>query len=302
MNLSTVTILGAGVIGTSIALALRRNGIGVRLSDPDSAARQRALALEAGTVLSPADPPADVVVVACPPSAVVAALAGAMRAGLGTVYTDVASAKERIVAEAAAAGLDMSRYVPGHPVAAGDIAAPAAVDAEMFAGRPWFLCASTESAPAAVDAAAALATACGARVQRVTPKAHDRHMAGVSHVPRLIGAALAARFADVDGERFPVRGSRFHTTLADAAAAPALWGDTLEHNADHVADELDWIVRELSVVADALRGTEANPVPELEGLLARGRLGHDRVVRHGRARSPRGDGVPGPEDEWFWTW
>src|SRR6478609_8164238 len=140
MNSTTVrrvTVLGTGVIGTSIALALRRAGIHVALSDQDVGSLATAECMGAGIALMPDDPPADLVVIATPPSTVVSVLRDAQARGLGAVYTDVASTKARISADAELAGCDLTSYVPGHPMAGRELSGPHAAHADLFAGRPW---------------------------------------------------------------------------------------------------------------------------------------------------------------------
>ena len=297
-----VTVVGAGLVGTSIALRLRRHGIDVRLCDPDAGAILQAQRKGAGTQLTPDDLPADVVVIASPPSTVAKVLLDAVARGLGSVYTDVASTKSRIASDVVLAEPELDSYVPGHPVVGADLALSVAADPDLFAGRPWHLCPLPRTSRRAIDSVISVIELCDGRYRLLAPDVHDRHMAAVSHAPRLIAAAVAARFADADENTLPVRGSRFHDTLSVATAAPALWSDTVEQNANHVADELDLITSELTRVAKGLRNRGGASVPEPARLFGQGKRGHNRVVEHFRRTSSRGDGVPGPEEEWFWTW
>jgi prephenate dehydrogenase len=301
VSVRSVLVLGTGVIGTSVALALRRAGVEVRLSDPDAAALTAAVRMGAGDALTPNDEPADVVVIASPPSTVADVLCDAVARSLGRAYTDVAGVKGRIIAQASRAGCDLSRYVPGHPVVAGDLALLPGADADLFAGRHWYLCPLPETEAEARQAIVSVVQKCGALYRDRTPDAHDRHMAAVSHLPRLITSAVAALFEDADESLFPVRGSRFHETMHVPGVAPGLWADTVEHNADHVAEALEKLTDELSAVARALRREGTTAQPALARLLAAGKRGHDRVVAHACKTSPGGDGIPGPEEEWFWV-
>ena len=117
-----VAVLGTGLIGTSVALALRERGAGVWLADADPEAARLAAHLGAGELLpedaAPASwVPADVAVIAVPPSAVAGTLAAAQARALAACYTDVASVKRLPVEQARARGCDMASYVPGHPLA-----------------------------------------------------------------------------------------------------------------------------------------------------------------------------------------
>ncbi|MEU1391682.1 MULTISPECIES: prephenate dehydrogenase [unclassified Nonomuraea] len=283
-----VVVIGCGLIGTSVACALRRAGVRVELADHDPWALAQAARMGAGTALRAGAGPADVVVIATPPSSVAAVLREAQARGLGRVYTDVASAKTRILAEAESGGCDLSCYVPGHPMAGREVSGPGAARAGLFEGRTWALCPHPALSPRALRTVAALATACGAEVRLLAPDAHDRAAAAVSHLPLVLSAALAARFAtgDQDEPAEPAAGgdagglSLAAGALRDVtrvAGSPAgMWRDILAHNATPVADLLDALTRDLSRVAAALRAADDGPVAEV---LARGNEGHARIVR-----------------------
>ncbi|MGW4412083.1 prephenate dehydrogenase/arogenate dehydrogenase family protein [Nonomuraea sp. NPDC004702] len=305
-----VVVIGCGLIGTSVACALRRAGVRVELADHDPWALAQAARMGAGTALRAGAGPADVVVIATPPSSVAAVLREAQARGLGMVYTDVASAKTRILAEVERGGCDLSCYVPGHPMAGREVSGPGAARAGLFEGRTWALCPHPALSPRALRTVAALATACGAEVRLLAPDAHDRAAAAVSHLPLVLSAALAARFATgaQDGHAEPPPGggtgegtgaetgaetetgwevdrdagglSLAAGALRDVtrvAGSPAgMWRDILAHNAAPVADLLDELTRDLSRVAAALRAADDGPVAEV---LARGNEGHARIVR-----------------------
>ena len=112
-----VAVIGTGLIGTSVALALREHGTAVWLSDTDPEAVRLAASLGAGEPLPDGARQADVAVIAVPPSAVAATLAAAQTRGMAACYTDVASVKQLPVTQARALGCDLTSFVPGHPLA-----------------------------------------------------------------------------------------------------------------------------------------------------------------------------------------
>ncbi|MFD0904516.1 prephenate dehydrogenase [Actinomadura sediminis] len=292
MSPRRVTVIGTGLVGTSVALALRRAGVRVALADRDPDAVAGAARMGAGGRLAADTPRADVVVIATPPSAVAGVLREAQRRGLGAAYTDVAGVKAPLLADAARAGCDLAAYVPGHPMAGRELSGPAGAAADLFRGRPWALCPHPRLAPGPLNAAVGLAALCGADPVLVASADHDRTAAAVSHVPHLLSSALAARFADADDASDPEllalagRGLRDMTRIA--AGAPALWHDILRRNAGEVSAVLDAVVRDLAEVAAALR--EDDPGGDrLLDLLARGAQGRARIVKvpSGRAVPPR---------------
>ena len=160
----TAVVVGTGLIGTSIALALREHGTQVWLSDADQASARLAADLGAGQVLQtgglPAGP-ADIAVLAVPPGAVARCLEAAQRRELARCYTDVASVKALPLREAQELGCDLTSFVPGHPMSGRERSGPAAARADLFAGRPWVICPVEQTSPQSVTAVIALAQACG---------------------------------------------------------------------------------------------------------------------------------------------
>ena len=175
-----VAVIGTGLIGTSVALALREHGVSVWLADTDPEAARLAANLGAGVPLPGPGPEiarADVAVIAVPPSAVAATLAAAQARGLASCYTDVASVKQLPVSQARALGCDLTSFVPGHPLAGREKHGPAAARADLFLGRTWALCPAPESSEAAVAAVTTVVRTCGAVPVRTDAAAHDRWVA-----------------------------------------------------------------------------------------------------------------------------
>jgi prephenate dehydrogenase len=295
---SRVLIAGAGLIGTSIALALREQGAEIWLSDLDPATARLAADLGAGTVvpdLRDAKGIADVAVLAMPPAAVASGLAHAQDCAVADVYTDVASVKALPVRLARELGCDLESYVPGHPLAGREKHGPGAARADLFLGRTWALCPLPENAPAAVDAVTALVLACGADPVRVDPATHDQWVALVSHAPHIVAVSMAARLAEptVEAEALRLAGQGLRDVTRIAAGDPALWSQILTANAGPVAEVLRAVAADLTEAADALtasagpaqpRAGTSGPVTSgpLPGLLARGNAGVGRIPgKHG---------------------
>jgi prephenate dehydrogenase len=277
-----VLIVGSGLIGTSVALALRAQGAEVWLSDRDEATARLAADLGAGTVvpdLRDAKGIAEVAVLAMPPAAVAAALAQAQECAVADVYTDVASVKELPVRQARERGCDLETYVPGHPLAGRERHGPAAARADLFLGRTWALCPLPETSPDAVAAVTALAVACGADPVTADPAAHDRWVALVSHAPHLVAAAMAARLApsSVSADALRLAGQGLRDVTRIAAGDSELWTQILSANAGPVAGILAAVADDLAAAARAL--ADARDVTEL---LDRGRAGVERIPgKHG---------------------
>jgi prephenate dehydrogenase len=288
-----VVVLGAGLIGTSAALALRRGGTEVWLTDQDPTAAKLAADLGAGRVLGDGGPgpaPADVAVIAVPPAEVAAVLAAAQRAGLARSYTDVASVKALPLARARDAGCDIARYVPGHPLAGRERSGPAAARADLFLGRTWALCPAPETADDALAAVGALVAACGAEPVVTDAATHDRWVALVSHAPHVVAAAMAAQLApdSVPPDALNLAGQGLRDATRIAGGGTALWSQILAGNAKPAAEVLAAVAGELAEAARVLAEAGEADVPEevalkgLASLLDRGRAGVARIPgKHG---------------------
>lgn len=206
-------MLGLGLIGGSIAHALRRGGYSSIVAWTPSGNGPRA-ALAAGAIDEAAPSAGDavdgaeLVVLAAPPLAcldLLDELAGALHGRLGpeAVVTDVASTKQAIVDRAESAGL---RFVGGHPMAGRELTGFGAADANLFEGRPWVIVPPGSGSPARVDDRQHvewLAAACGARVSLMSASEHDATVAAVSHLPLVLSAALVEAVSARDGAPRP---------------------------------------------------------------------------------------------------
>lgn len=194
-----ICFLGLGLIGGSIALALRAAGSRARLvawtpslAGPEEALRAGAVD-EVAVVPEAAMAGAGLVILAGPPLAVVELLElGAAAGPWGAlaphaVVTDVASTKTRVVDAASNSGLP---FVGGHPMAGRETSGFGAATADLFAGRPWVVVESASAPAGGAELVEALAVAVGARPVRMGAEAHDAAVAAISHLPLVAAAAL----------------------------------------------------------------------------------------------------------------
>ena len=294
-GLESAVVVGTGLIGTSIALALRERGVRVWLADRDPAAARLAADIGAGTVvgedLADLAEPADLAVLAVPPAAAGPALATAQAAGAARWYTDVASVKAAVLDQAAELGCDLTSFVPGHPLSGRERSGPAAARADLFVGRPWVLCPGPHNAPDAVAAVAALVHSCRAQEVRLTAAEHDRYVALVSHAPHVVAAAMAARLAGAAEPALMLSGQGIRDVTRIAAGDSRMWAQILAANAGPVADVLAAVAADLSAAAEALRDAAADGAsPGLKavtGLLDEGTAGAGRIP--GKHSKPRRD-------------
>jgi prephenate dehydrogenase len=282
-GLRSVAVIGTGLIGTSVALALRARGTRVLLADRDPAVARLAADLGAGTV-PPDGPgePADLALIAVPPAAVAATLLEAQKRGTARAYTDVASVKELPLAQAAALGCDLGTFVGGHPLGGRERSGPLAARPDLFLGRPWVLCPTAETGADAIAAATGLALGCGGSPVTMDAADHDRAMALISHAPHVVSSAMAARFAGAAADVLGLAGQGARDVTRIAGGDPALWYGILSANAHPVADVIDAVARDLARTAAALRAEAPASERPVTDLLKRGEAGHGRIPgKHG---------------------
>lgn len=283
-----VLIIGSGLIGTSVGLALRRADVDVLVSDVDPASVDAAVRLGAGRALDPDDVPA-VVVVAVPPAHAGSVLAEASRRWPQATITDVTSVKESVLRDAVAEGADPRRLVGGHPMAGRERSGASAALANLLDDRLWVVTPLPESDVEHVRRVHRLITITGAMPIEMSMHEHDAAVALVSHTPQVVSSALAAQLIESDDEAVRIAGQGLRDMTRIAASNVDMWTDILTANAGPVAQVLDEVAVRLQRTADALRAVDAGDgaaIGEVSGVLSQGVTGQGRIPgKHGAAPS-----------------
>ena len=281
-------VIGSGLLGASVGLALSGLGVEVALQDASPSAAALARDLGAGRLAGPGDQ-ARLVVVAAPPDVVAPVVAGALREHPRAVVTDVASVKRLPLQTLTELGADLARYVGGHPLAGRERSGAIAARSDLFDGRPWVLTPSGHTDPAAVEAVRDLVLDLGAFPVLMDADAHDRAVAVVSHVPQVLASLVAARLLDSTDAALGLSGQGLRDTTRIAASDPALWVQILGGNAGPVADVLTALREDLDGTITALRrldgdGGAVGARAGLATVLDSGVRGHARIPgKHGSA-------------------
>ena len=277
-----VLVVGAGLIGTSIALALRRQEVCVALDDVDPENLAVAIARGAGQALE-ADFTPDVVVVAVPPRRAAAVLARVSQDFPGAALTDVTSVKAPVLSDAVERGADPRRLVGGHPMAGREVSGAVGARADLFDGRVWIITPSS-AAQDVVEGVQTIATLCGAIPVTMDAAEHDRAVALVSHAPQVVASVLAGRLTAAGDGQVGIAGQGLRDMTRIADSSPGLWVDILAANAEPVADVVQSIADDLAQLAAALREGSDGRVREA---LELGNLGKARIPgKHGAAPRP----------------
>ncbi|EON14971.1 MULTISPECIES: prephenate dehydrogenase/arogenate dehydrogenase family protein [Pandoraea] len=262
MSLNKLVICGVGLIGGSLARALKATGtvkevVGVGRSEA-SLARACELGVIDRAAVSMADAVtgADVVVLAAPVAQTPALLA-AIRPHLGgnTIVTDAGSTKTDAVAAAREAlGDEVWRFVPGHPIAGAELSGVDAAKVDLYRDRRVVLCPQPDNRREDVAQVRAMWEATGARVSEMSETQHDRVFASVSHLPHVLSYALIAQILEAPDAalKFGFAGGGFRDFTRIAASNPEMWRDICVANREALLAELDGYLATLGTLRELI--------------------------------------------------
>lgn len=279
-----VRIVGTGLIGTSLGIALSAVGYPVALEDPSPTAERLARDLRAGELAGDETP--DLVVVAAPPDVAARVVVQSLERWPEAVVTDVASVKEAILREVLDSAVDASRYVGSHPMAGRERSGAAAARGDLFQGRAWVVVPHERSTAEAIRLVREVAAAVGSAVSEMPAHEHDAAVAAVSHVPQLAASIVAAGLRELPEDAVGLAGQGLRDVTRIAASDPRLWTQILAGNAAAVRDVLARVQHEVAAVVTALddlsRGDGEGALGTLSHVLEAGNLGHARIPgKHG---------------------
>ncbi|MCS6787253.1 MAG: prephenate dehydrogenase/arogenate dehydrogenase family protein [Thiobacillaceae bacterium] len=268
-----LAILGVGLIGGSLALALKRTALVETVVGYGRGRDNLELALRQGVIDALADTPETAVAGA--ELAVLAVPVGSMPwlmqriapvLAPDAVLTDVGSTKQDVVAAAEAhLGPRLARFVPGHPIAGAEASGVAAAHADLFRGKEVILTPLPHTDPLALERVQAMWQGCGAQVLRMPPALHDRIFAAVSHLPHLAAFALMDELAGRDEAELYFRhaGSGFRDFTRIAGSHPEMWRDIALANRAALVAELDAYIARLRVMRELVAAGDGEALMQL---------------------------------------
>jgi prephenate dehydrogenase len=253
-----LAVIGLGLIGGSVARALRAAGVVGSISgyDPDPQRREQAIALgvidHAGETPAAAVKNADLVIIAVPVLRTADAL-NAIRGAIapGAVVTDVGSTKQSVAADVETVFGELpSWFVLGHPIAGTEKSGVAHSFAELFRKHRVILTPHARQDAKALALVRALWEACGARVVEMAPLQHDQIFAATSHLPHVLAYSFVDVVGQLDDSRniFPNAGGGFRDFTRIASSSPQMWHDIVRANAPAVSELLTRQIADLQAL------------------------------------------------------
>ena len=263
MSFERIAIIGLGLLGGSIGLALKEHLPGAITTGFDADPATRARAAERGLVNTVCESAreavrsADLVILCVPVGAMgVAARDIAAHLAPGAVVSDVGSSKE-FVARVLAEALPGVAVIPAHPVAGTERSGPDSGFASLFRNRWCIITPPADADPAKLEALSALWQALGAKVEVMDARHHDMVLAVTSHLPHLIAYTIVGTASDLEGVteseviKYSAGGFRDFTRIA--ASDPTMWRDVFLSNRDAVLDMLQRFTEDLTALQKAIR-------------------------------------------------
>ena len=272
MSLSHVRIVGSGLIGSSIGLALVQEGVAVTMVDSDP--RAQALARDLVKSAPSGDP--DLVILASPISTISEALKSELTSPVKLGFMDISSVKTKVKAEVSTSPLEAGRFLPSHPMAGREVGGAESARADLFRARPWILD-SAEVDPDLRLAGLEVISLLGAVAIEMDSRSHDKAVALVSHLPQLVASLLAGQLEGADEAWLDLAGAGLRDTIRIAGSSPELWKEIVAANSAAIAPLLTRLIEDSQRL---LRGLSDEKV--VAEVIAAGQRGRDLIPgKHG---------------------
>ncbi|TXH35762.1 MAG: prephenate/arogenate dehydrogenase family protein [Rhodospirillaceae bacterium] len=268
-----VCLIGIGLIGSSLAHAMRAGKLASRIDVYDHDAEARAITVELGLADQVHDNVADAVtdadlVIVCVPAGAVADLAPEIAKTLkpGAILSDVGSVKQATVRDLGPHVPDKVHFIPGHPIAGTEYSGPRAGFADLFKGRWCILTPLPGTDPKAIERLQELWEKMGSQVELMEPGHHDQVLAITSHLPHLIAYTIVGTATGLEETtqreviKFSASGFRDFTRIA--ASDPIMWRDVFLNNREAVLEMLGRFTEDLTALQRAIRWGEGEKLQE----------------------------------------
>ena len=294
MSIQSVAIIGLGLLGGSIGLAVKARAPNIVTTGYDADANVRTKATERGLVRTVFDSAADAVaeadlVILCVPVGAMKSAATEIASHLkpGAIISDVGSSKQSVIDDLTAA-LPGATLIPAHPVAGTEQSGPEAGFATLFENRWCILTPPQGADETAVEALAEFWGQLGSKIEIMDAEHHDLVLAVTSHIPHLIAYTIVGTASDLEDVtrseviKYSAGGFRDFTRIA--ASNPTMWRDVFLHNKSAVLEMLGRFTEDLTALQRAIRSGDGDTLHEL--------FSRTRAIRRGIIEEGQDDAAP----------
>ncbi len=241
VSLQKVRIVGSGLIGTSIGLALSGKGIEVEMADIDHASQSLAQDLMR---LSVSERSSDLTIIASPLSTISSVLSSEIGTSINQRFMDISSVKTNPLLDVSSLGFDISHFLPTHPMAGREVGGAESARGDLFQGRPWIID-STGVDGELLRLGCEVIQLCGGHLVDMPVRAHDQAVALVSHLPQILSSTLAAQLEGAPAQWLDLAGSGLRDTTRIAASNPMLWREIISANREPLAPLIEKVIEDL---------------------------------------------------------
>jgi prephenate dehydrogenase len=272
-SLSRVRIVGSGLIGTSIGLALVQHGIAVQMVDSNPHSQALANDLVGGVEV--VDP--QLVVFGVPTSRLKDVIKDEISLNPNSTFMDVGSVKNEVVLYVETISELSKRFVPTHPMAGREIGGAGSARADLFNGRTWILTPSDNLEETSKEIVLDVIRLLGATPAELSPVAHDQAVAKISHLPQITASLLAKQLTGTPTEWMELAGQGLRDTTRIASSDEGLWKEIIYSNRDEIRGLLINLQNDLEAMIESLEDPN-----KIANLIAAGRVGKSAIPgKHG---------------------
>jgi len=269
----SVRIVGAGLIGTSIGLALSAKNIPVEMVDVDS--RNQGLAQDLTGAISISDP--ELIILATPLRALSQVINEQYALNPNSMFMDVCSVKVEPLEKVKASKLPLRQFVGTHPMAGREVGGAESARADLFLSRSWIITPDSQTEPAAASLVKSLIQLLGATCVELDAASHDAAVARVSHLPQIAATLVAGSLHGVAPEWLDLAGAGLRDTTRIAASDENLWKEIISSNSKEIKGLLTALHNELGAMIEAVDDQD-----KIAAIMRKGRDGRNLIPgKHG---------------------
>ena len=258
-EINAVRIIGSGLIGTSIALALKGRSISIQMLDKDVKAQKLATDLVGGKDLQ--NP--DLIVISASIDQNLNLIIDALKENPGSIVMDVSSVKSNLLHEVAKLSDNASNFVSTHPMAGREVSGAQSARSDLFVGRAWIGISSENTSEDAKNFLNQLVEICGATLYWLTANQHDEAVAAISHLPQILSTGLAYSLEKEGVNSFNLAGQGLRDVLRLSGSNPKLWSELLIANRDALKGYLQSMSATISLFQQSLDHADLKKLEEI---------------------------------------
>ena len=258
-EIKAARIIGSGLIGTSIALALKGKGISIQMLDKDAKAQKLATDLVGGEDLE--NP--DLIVISASIDQNLNLIVNTLKDNPRSIVMDVASVKSNLLDEVAKLSENADNFVSTHPMAGREVSGAQSARSDLFLGRAWIGITLDNTSEDAKNYLNQLVEICGATLYWLTAEQHDEAVAAISHLPQILSTGLAYSLEKKGVDAFNLAGQGLRDVLRLSGSNPKLWSELLIANREALKGYLQSMSATISLFQQSLDNADLNKLEEI---------------------------------------